>query len=290
MTTDDEKDTDNSCPLKVAKCVATKLSGQHNYRRWVGDVKLVFSAKNGWLEALTDANASSLAVRKTRTALLPTLSPDIRALYEAGQTTKTIFDALEAKYVNASKLKVSIALSDFWGTRLKPDQSISSYIAAKRQLQEVINSSSRSTLQMDEHALRDSVLVGVRSLYNSLVESLGEDSSLTMERLEARLLDAEEARTGVRSSHKADAESARAAIGSDGLSCQHCGKTGHQAVKCWKITPVHSLWQVWPQSALVQVRKEASSKHYRNQDMPCRRGAGHSAHQGVCSSCSRRRS
>jgi hypothetical protein len=49
-------------------------------------------------------------------------------------------------------------------------------------------------------------------------------------------LDAEEARTGVRSSHKADAESARAAIGSDGLSCQHCGKTGHQAAKCWKIT------------------------------------------------------
>jgi hypothetical protein len=58
-----------------------------------------------------------------------------------------------------------------------------------------------------------------------------------MERLEARLLGAEEARTGVPSSNKADAESSRATICSDGLACQHCGKTCNQAVKCWKITP-----------------------------------------------------
>lgn len=242
--TEEDADITRACvdALRLVKVVETKLKGKSNFNRWISDLEDVFTTQPGWLKSLTSASTlSSEEQNVIRSVLYMTMDPKVRQSVKTSTKNKSpqeVYEHCKKKFGTASKLKAGIARSKFYGTPKNQDESVATYILSKKTLAETIESCGET---VPEKNIVEVILIGTRLEFGSVVESLVEKDadSLTLDYVESRLADAEEARgsnPGRTVTFKGAINTIQEQDPKTGIrpTCDYCKKSGHPTVKCYK--------------------------------------------------------
>ena len=195
-----------------------------NWVSWSETVELVFGAFN-YVDCLTGETRSDETdvnrQARARAALLLSMSEEVRDGLKSHNSAAQVWKAAREKYGKASRLVVAQLKAEFYGRFLEPGASVQSFINEKRSLALKLKNAGKDV----SSELVDAILVGTRNEYESLIESLEGNTELSVETLEFRLLNSEEARN-------LDGK-AREVANKAQVTCGACGKKGHVEAKCW---------------------------------------------------------
>lgn len=214
---------------KILSQVA-KLDGE-NYTTWSESCMLMLEAY-GYDNILTGQGpadkSSETGTRDKclRAILLMSMNECTRDALKSHNTAPDVWNAAKKKFGTPSRMIVAQLKKEFYGDILE-GQGIQLFINKKKELMMKLKNANQDV----STDIVDAVLVGVRHCFESVVENCEQIQGLTLAILEERLLNAEEARSIMAN---AKLETANRVMASKDLTCQKCGKAGHQVQQCWQ--------------------------------------------------------
>ena len=209
--------TNGSNAVKILSRITEKLDST-NYMEWSELVLM-----NLQLFGLDNALDSDEPHPPIRSVLLLSMANEQRQACKSGVTAKEVWHIAKAKYGTPSRLMIADLKKQFYGDILQG--SIQVFINTKRSLvARLLNAGQDVSTD-----LVDTILVGVRHAFESVVESLEDKPLLTIQELEERLLKAEESRNNPPTSQEISLHTKTVP------SCAHCGKLGHVKEKCFQL-------------------------------------------------------
>jgi hypothetical protein len=212
--------TSGTDAVTIVSQINPKLNG-HNYMQWSERVIMALSLFSLSVGTTPTPNGSDQLLRSI---LLLSMEEEQYDACKAALTSKEIWDIAMEKYGNPSPLMIGELQTEFYGTRIGSER-VQAYVNRKRNIAQLKNAGHDVSPY-----LTSTILVGVRSQYDSVVESLGHVKNLTLTNLESRLLAAEEARLKQQSIMQVTCKTT-----TERIRCDHCGKPGHVKKNCFKL-------------------------------------------------------
>ena len=150
-------------------------------------------------------------------------------------TASEVWELAKVKYGAPSPLRTAELLAEFYGVKLAVGQDVQVLINRKRDLVSILANAKET---ISEIKLKTAIMVAVRSQFESIVVNAEPTiAKMSLERLEAALIQAQEAKRGELKLQNRQARAAAAA----GIKCEHCGIAGHKETDCWKKHPENYL-------------------------------------------------
>jgi hypothetical protein len=208
-----------------------QLKGQANYVDWAESALMALEA-NGMDAVLSETKGEDNAqMHKTvRSTLLMNCVESVKKALKHKTTANEVWSLAKLKYGTPSPLRTAELLAEFYGVKLAAGQDVQVLINRKRDLVSILANANE---EISDTKLKTAILVAVRSQFESIVVNAEPTiTTITLESLEASLINAQEAK---RSEFKNQNRPARAAAAT--IKCDHCGIIGHKEVDCWKKHP-----------------------------------------------------
>ena len=214
--------TEGSNAFQLLGHIQPKLNAE-NYLQWSEAVTMgleLFGKEHAVSESSEIGTAEE---QKTiRVVLLMSMETEQRDACKGSLTAQEVWKTAKIKYGTPSRLLVAQLKKAFYGGSFS-GTNVQEFINKKRELCAKLRNAGHNVTD----DLVDTILVGVREHYESLVESLEGSSDLKLQALEQRLLTAQEARQVTHSKQ----EVASFVI----KRCSHCKKKGHVKENCYKL-------------------------------------------------------
>lgn len=219
-----------------------------------------------WSKSLTSTSGDQTTSKQAKTALLLSMSEKVKKELRDYETCHEVWKKAKELYGVPSRLETALYLAEFWGKALKAGEDVVAYVQRK---QDLASTCSNQSVTEDDVVL--SVLAGTRQQFESVVENISEQKQLSSEYLKQRLRDAQQSRelgdepTGWKSSVTALKAINMQDTDASLQKCQHCGKTGHQPSRCWKVNKCSRCGKRGhPQWRCSRVKSQSSLVHQGN--------------------------
>ena len=192
------------------------------------------------------------------------------------KTAKKMWTTILNVFQRHTLLNKLTARRNFYTVSMYDGEKMLNYINRVCQLASTLKS---MDAYVDDAEIAMAILNGLPEQYSNLIvalDALGSDQAFTIDFVKSRLLQEEQ-----RSKHRREASTssvksgASALLGSAGqnykskvrtgasrgIKCEHCGKKGHNALKCWYLHPEKAPWATKTNAAAMDTVKRAESEN-----------------------------
>src|SRR6478609_3397974 len=121
-----------------------------NYHTWFPEMKAVLRAKKLWTVTHTDVEDPDLETVDQAIGLITlALSPTIRPVFEAHETARELWTAIEQRYAQRSNVRRTTLKEQLNTMRMEPEESIDEFVSRIRQVTAELQSTGYTVQETD---------------------------------------------------------------------------------------------------------------------------------------------